>query len=167
MVTIKSAKTALQELKSKDPLRRAAARGVLAVFVDQQARKEAVEIETYTDSQGRTGYKATVGNATYFRSSAEAVREAINGHEPENEKATGSLVAALKEQKLNRSRLRSFFSLPAEVRDEVRRKFVLPEDFRQVVVNEHLVAFERIGGAWAGCTVRNNNFHVHGNKQNQ
>ena len=62
--------------------------------------------------------------------------------------------------------MRQFNSLPVEARIVIERHFVLPENTSGVVVDEHNRPFERISGALVGCTVRNTNFHVHGNRQN-
>lgn len=62
--------------------------------------------------------------------------------------------------------MRNFSSLSYGKQAQILERFILPEDKTEVVVDDNLVPFQRIGGALVACTVRNSNFHVHGNRQN-
>lgn len=63
--------------------------------------------------------------------------------------------------------MRNFNDLSAAQQEQIRNRFVLPDDRDNLQVDENGVPFERISGHLVGCTVRNTNFHVHGNKQNR
>ena len=63
--------------------------------------------------------------------------------------------------------MRNFSELTDAQREQIRGRFILPEDETGILVNEHMVPLKRIPGlGMVGFTVINNNFHVHGNKQN-
>lgn len=62
--------------------------------------------------------------------------------------------------------MRQFNDLTATEQQEVRSRFVIPENTATISVDGSLRAFQDISGALVGCTVRNDNFHVHGNRQN-
>ncbi len=63
--------------------------------------------------------------------------------------------------------MRQFNELSRAEQQVVSQRFVLPANTGSLQVNDSLVPFERISGALVGCTVKNDNFHVHGNKQNR
>lgn len=63
--------------------------------------------------------------------------------------------------------MRTFGELNRTRKKIIRERFVLPEDTSKVEVNDHNVPFERVSGALVGCTVRNDNFHLHENKAKQ
>lgn len=62
--------------------------------------------------------------------------------------------------------MRNFNELSPAQKKQIINKFALPDNHNNLKVDGNLVPFQRIGGALVACTVKNNNFHVHGNKQN-
>lgn len=60
-----------------------------------------------------------------------------------------------------------FVELPVHLQLQIENSFILPVNRFGVLVDENNVPFERVAGALVGCTVRNDNFHVHGNRQNR
>lgn len=62
--------------------------------------------------------------------------------------------------------MRRFDDLTVVEQDDIRKKFVLPNDTSYTEVDELNRPFYMISGSLVACTVKNNNFHVHGNKNN-
>ena len=99
----------------------------------------------------------------------ESVRTAIGELKKESLSLNGRIALSVIEVYINqqeRSIMRNFSELSEAEQRQISNRFELPADRSSVTVDEHMVPFTRIHGMLVGCQVINNNFHVHGNRQN-